>query len=283
MKRNFLIRTYKFLISRHNIYLLNFINFLKLKSSIYVNKTYAISKKKNRNILKINKMEITYLSQALAQTIDNELMSEEIGYTTEQLMELAGLSISQIIFHEYSLSKFPKILICCGPGNNGGDGLVAARHLKEFGYDVAVNYPKENNKILFKRLLKLLENYEIKILKDITPDELNKYDLIIDSIFGFSFKGEPRKPFDDIIKMINNCKKSIVSVDVPSGYQIDSGDTGNLCINSEMNISLMLPKQGLKNYQKKHYLGGRFLPSSIIKKYNLKVPHFSGYNSFIML
>ncbi|CRH01328.1 pyridoxal 5'-phosphate synthase, putative [Plasmodium relictum] len=285
MKRNFFIKTYKCFRSRNNIYIFNLLNFLKFKlndSIIYANKKFAISKKKN-NILKINKMEITYLSQALAQTIDNELMSEEIGYTTEQLMEMSGLSISQIIFKEYNISKFSKILICCGPGNNGGDGLVAARHLKEFGYDVTINYPKENNKILFKRLLKLLEHYEIEILKDITQSELNKYDLIIDSIFGFSFKGEPRKPFDDLIQMINNSKKPVVSIDVPSGSQIDSGDTCSLCIDSEMNISLMLPKQGLKNYKKKHYLGGRFLPNSIIKKYNLKVPQFSGYNSFVLL
>lgn len=94
------------------------------------------------------------MSQALAKIIDEELMSDAVGYTTSQLMELAGLSISQIIFKNYDLVNFKKIIICCGPGNNGGDGLVAARHLKEFGYDVTVVYLKENNKILFKVLKK---------------------------------------------------------------------------------------------------------------------------------
>ncbi|KOB63156.1 hypothetical protein PFHG_04914 [Plasmodium falciparum HB3] len=182
-------------------------------------------------------------------------MSDEVGYTTEQLMELAGLSISQIIFKEYKPCEFKKILICCGPGNNGGDGLVAARHLKQFGYNVVVLYPKVNDKTLFKRLLKLLEHYEINVLMSLRASDLDNYDLIIDSIFGFSFKGEPRKPFDEIIQVF------VVSVDVPSGINIDSGlSTNSLFINSDMNISLMLPKQGLKNYKKKHYLGGRFIP-----------------------
>ncbi|SCM12267.1 pyridoxal 5'-phosphate synthase, putative [Plasmodium chabaudi adami] len=229
-------------------------------------------------------MKITYLSQALAKTIDDELMSDEVGYTTSQLMELAGLSISQIIFKNYDLVNFKKIIICCGPGNNGGDGLVAARHLKEFGYDVTVVYLKENNKVLFKGLLKLLEHYEIPVLRSITLDEMCNYDLIVDAIFGFSFSGAPRSPFDALISMINNSKKAVVSIDVPSGTNIDKGANNvELCVESEMNISLMLPKEGLRNYTKKHFLGGRFLPASIIKKYNLNVPHFEGYNSYIQL
>uniref|UniRef100_A0A8C9GDX2 NAD(P)H-hydrate epimerase n=1 Tax=Piliocolobus tephrosceles TaxID=591936 RepID=A0A8C9GDX2_9PRIM len=189
-------------------------------------------------------------------------MSDDVGYTTEQLMELAGLSVSNVIFKEYNIKKFKKILICCGPGNNGGDGLVSARHLKEFGYDIKIIYPKINNKLLFTKLLKLLEHYQIPVVQSITQEELNQHDLIIDAIFGFSFKGEPRNPFDELIRMINKSNKAVISIDVPSGYNINIGDTTNsLYVDSEMNISLMLPKEGLKNYKKKHYLGGRFLPT----------------------
>ncbi|EAA17553.1 Homo sapiens TGR-CL10C [Plasmodium yoelii yoelii] len=149
---------------------------------------------------------------ALAKTIDEELMSDVVGYTTSQLMELAGLSISQIIFKNYDLANFKKIIICCGPGNNGGDGLVAARHLKEFGYDVTVVYLKENNKILFKGLLKLLEHYEIPVLRSITQDEMCNYDLIVDAIFGFSFSGEPRSPFDALISIIFCLNKNMLFI-----------------------------------------------------------------------
>lgn len=67
-------------------------------------------------------------SQEEAINVDIELFNE-YGYSVDQLMELAGLSIATAIAKEYTANK---VLICCGPGNNGGDGLVAARHLKLF-------------------------------------------------------------------------------------------------------------------------------------------------------
>lgn len=72
-------------------------------------------------------------------------MGPEYGFTLEQLMELAGLSVAQAV-HDYIITDLPKkphyrILTVCGPGNNGGDGLVAARHLKIFGYNSTIMYP----------------------------------------------------------------------------------------------------------------------------------------------
>ena len=57
-----------------------------------------------------------------------------LGFSIDQLMELAGLSVASSILAEYPPSQYPKVLIVAGPGNNGGDGLVAARHLYHFGY-----------------------------------------------------------------------------------------------------------------------------------------------------
>jgi len=65
--------------------------------------------------------------------VDEELMGP-LGFSIDQLMELAGLSVASSILAEYPPSKSPRILIVAGPGNNGGDGLVAARHLYHFGY-----------------------------------------------------------------------------------------------------------------------------------------------------
>jgi len=65
--------------------------------------------------------------------VDEELMGP-LGFSVDQLMELAGLSVASSILAEYPPSKSPRILIVAGPGNNGGDGLVAARHLYHFGY-----------------------------------------------------------------------------------------------------------------------------------------------------
>ena len=73
-----------------------------------------------------------YLSQEEAQNIDLELFNE-YSFSVDQLMELAGLSVAVALTKAYPRGQDPpNVLICSGPGNNGGDGLVAARHLKLF-------------------------------------------------------------------------------------------------------------------------------------------------------
>jgi NAD(P)H-hydrate epimerase len=67
--------------------------------------------------------------------IDEELMGSQLGFSLDQLMELAGLSVASAVSSEYGKCR---VLVVAGPGNNGGDGLVAARHLTHFGYDVKV-------------------------------------------------------------------------------------------------------------------------------------------------
>ena len=77
-----------------------------------------------------------YLTQDEAQKIDQELFNE-FAFSVDQLMELAGLSVALALTKAYPLptDKPSQVLVCCGPGNNGGDGLVAARHLKMFVSD----------------------------------------------------------------------------------------------------------------------------------------------------
>ena len=74
-----------------------------------------------------------YLTQEEAQNIDQELFNE-YSFSVDQLMELAGLSVAVALAKSYPAptEKSSDVLVCCGPGNNGGDGLVAARHLKMF-------------------------------------------------------------------------------------------------------------------------------------------------------
>ena len=68
----------------------------------------------------------------------------QLGFTVDQLMELAGLSCACAIQAEYPPSAHPKVLVIAGPGNNGGDGLVAARHLHHFGYKLQVALLTQN-------------------------------------------------------------------------------------------------------------------------------------------
>ena len=67
------------------------------------------------------------------QQLDAELMSSP-GFSVDQLMELAGLSVASATYKVMPPSEYPRVMVVAGPGNNGGDALVAARHLKHFGY-----------------------------------------------------------------------------------------------------------------------------------------------------
>lgn len=83
--------------------------------------------------------------QAQAVAIDEELMGP-LGFSVDQLMELAGLSVACSLAAEFPASSHKRVLVLAGPGNNGGDGLVAARHLVHFGYDVTVRRRGDSNK-----------------------------------------------------------------------------------------------------------------------------------------
>ncbi len=112
-----------------------------------------------------------------------------------------------------------KILVLCGPGNNGGDGLVCARHLKCFGFNSEIFYPKQPPKDLFLNLTKQCNMCDIPFLESCpTEDEMtSNYSLIVDALFGFSFTPPIRAQFVEIIRNIANTSTPVCSIDIPSG------------------------------------------------------------------
>nr|SVE73742.1 EOG090X0AXR [Daphnia atkinsoni] len=165
-------------------------------------------------------MQPRYLKQAEAIKLDEELFNY---FGVEQLMELAGLSCASAIAEEFPKSK--KVLVVVGPGNNGGDGLVCARHLKMFGYCPEIFYPKRPAKVLYQNLTKQCELFEIPFLPSLpVQEELNeKYSLIVDALFGFSFKPPVRQEFSEIINTLIQASIPCCSIDIPSGWEVDDG------------------------------------------------------------
>ena len=107
-------------------------------------------------------------------------------------------------FSHFCRIKSKCVLVYCGPGNNGGDGLVAARHLALFGYKPSVFYPKRTDKELFRNLAHQCEAMDIPIL-NATPtleDVNTNYGLIIDAVFGFSFKPPVREAFQELMNIM---------------------------------------------------------------------------------
>ena len=220
------------------------------------------------------------LSSKMASELDQELMSGG-GFSIDQLMELAGLAVAKAIFKQYPPSGSSNIvLMLVGPGNNGGDGLVASRHLKLWGYEPVVYYPKKSTKNeLYRRLVTQLEDLEVPEVELYKVTSLlekpNAVKLIVDSLFGFSFKPPIRAPFDELIKYISaNSDKiaPVVSVDIPSGWDVDQGPV-DIDIKPSMLVSLTAPKPCVSHFvgeAKTHYLGGRFISPRVAKKYGLE-------------
>jgi NAD(P)H-hydrate epimerase len=204
------------------------------------------------------------------------------GFSLDQLMELAGLSVATATYKVFPTQ--PKVLVIAGPGNNGGDGLVCARHLKLFGHQPAIHYPKRTDKKLYRNLVTQCEFMAIPFL-DLLPDRLEEYDVIIDAIFGFSFKPESgvRPPFDTILQRLRETSVPIASIDIPSGWDIEKGDTGLGVKEPQLLVSLTAPKLSVRAYRHEHWLGGRFVPPEIEKKYQLNLPPYPGTEVAIRL
>ena len=89
---------------------------------------------------------------------------------------------------------------------------------------------------------------------------LHSSDVILDAIFGFSFKPPIRPPFDEILPILNSIRLPIVSVDIPSGWDVEKGNVLGVGLRPNVLISLTAPKEGVKDFRGKHFLGGRFVP-----------------------
>ncbi|KAH9321547.1 hypothetical protein KI387_016186, partial [Taxus chinensis] len=188
----------------------------------------------------------------------------------------------------YKTNEYNRVLIICGPGNNGGDGLVAARHLYHFGYTPFVCYPKRTDKPLYRGLVTQLEALAVPFLppEDLPTELATDFDIIVDAIFGFSFRGMPRPPFDAVIHKlvvatVSTRKSSgtpfVVSVDIPSGWDVEEGDINDIGLMPDMLVSLTAPKLCARKFTgSHHFLGGRFVPPEVVRKYSLRLPQYPG-------
>lgn len=167
------------------------------------------------------------------------------GISPIQLMENAGAAVANAAVSSYS---FNSPLVVCGPGNNGGDGFVAARHLFNRHYDVKV-FIIDSSKYSPESLknLNTLKKMSVPIFN--SPASLKKLmgesDIIIDAVFGSSFRGNLKEPYSRIIKSINSSGKKVVSIDIPSGMDGSSGRISSDAVRADITVVLGVMKTGL--------------------------------------
>ena len=192
------------------------------------------------------------------QMMQIEENGHQMGFLRKFMMENAGAACAKKLVEKFGDVKSKNVLVFAGLGNNGGDGLVIARHLAGYGSSVTVFLLGKPNNIRSEECSwnwNLLEKMEsIKLLTDGNLEHLNnldKFDIIVDGILGTGISGEIREPHASVIEFINESNRvgatgGVVSVDVPSGLNPDTGETNQVCVNANMTVTFHRMKVGIQ-------------------------------------
>lgn len=167
---------------------------------------------------------------------------EACGIPSLDLMEVAGFALAD---KAVALAGDGRCVAVCGKGNNGGDGLVAARRLDQLGLDcsvVVLGDPAELSPDS-ARNLELLDGGLVHSADDL-EDVLTGASLVIDAIFGTGFSGEPRGDAAAAIGLINASSASVVSADLPSGVNASTGEVEGEAIRADATVTFHAPKIG---------------------------------------
>jgi NAD(P)H-hydrate epimerase len=160
-----------------------------------------------------------------------EMRAAEAGHDVGELMERAGRSVAEFILDEYGSDE--SITVVCGPGNNGGDGRVAAEALRAADCDVRV----------------------VEARPEDEPKNLGSPGLIVDALFGTGFSGEPRPAAARLIEQINEADVDVVAIDVPSGIDASTGEVAGAAVDAAWTVCFHREKVGLRVAPGSFYAG----------------------------
>ena len=202
------------------------------------------------------------LSQIEIREVDQTAI-EQFGVPGVVLMENAGRGCAQIIATHWAASR---VVICCGQGNNGGDGFVIARYLENAGWSVQVrlaflpsSYQGDTAVFLASIQKSGLDVRTIQTeIHSTSPghpeiawlkfqSELKSADLVVDALLGTGLIGQVRSPYKQIIESINAAGCPIFAVDLPSGMDCNTGKPLGTCIRATRTASMVAEKLGFEN------------------------------------
>lgn len=232
-----------------------------------------------------NPGEIPVLTTAQMVEVDR-LMIEEYQIELIQMMENAGRNLAELARRKLGGKVTGKSIACmCGAGNNGGGGLVAARHLHNWGAEVSLVLAFEISR------LKDIPAHQFKILTQMglennTNPDLAEAELIIDALIGYGLSGNPRQPVADWIEKANDSGTPILALDSPSGLDTTTGVPGNPCIKATDTLTLALPKTGLITHEVEDFVGELYLadisvPPELYQQMGVEVPNLFAEDSII--
>jgi NAD(P)H-hydrate epimerase len=201
------------------------------------------------------------LSRTQVRELDRRAI-EDFGVPGMVLMENAGRGAAELLV---SLGIQGRVVICCGKGNNGGDGFVIARHLDIRNVNVRVTLfgkPEEltgdaraNYQILTRALIPTAIVEERAFSASMFRKGLEKADWIVDALFGTGLAGPVRPPFDCIIEQINASGKKVLAVDVPSGLDCNTGQPLGATVRAHHTATFVALKSGYHEPSSRDWTG----------------------------
>jgi NAD(P)H-hydrate epimerase len=210
------------------------------------------------------------LSGQQSRSVD-KLAIAEFGMIGLVLMENAGRGVADLM-ERLGLKRTSRIVICCGKGNNGGDGFVLARHLLMRDFLPTVLLFADPAELMGDALVnyRILQSLKLPIpslsdsaMSDQTMTEsfaqLSGDDWIVDALLGTGAKGNPRPPIDDVIRRLNqvrqqsNCR--MLALDLPSGWDADAGHENDPTIQATETATFFAMKNGFDRPSAKEYSG----------------------------
>jgi NAD(P)H-hydrate epimerase len=201
------------------------------------------------------------------------------GISLLQMMENAGRNLALLSCDMLGGTlQNKRVAVLCGGGNNGGGGMTAARHISNWGGDVQVSLAVPQS------ALKGAAAHQIHILSamglSITDEyPVGDFDLIIDALIGYGLHGTPRGIFARWIDFTNNSEGPILSLDIPSGLDVDTCRASGACVRAHTTLTLALPKAGMLTKGAQEFLGRLFLgdisvPPALLREMGLEMQDF---------
>ena len=174
------------------------------------------------------------------------------GTPGEELMERAGYAVARATIQFLKREDSRSVLLFAGKGNNGGDAIVAARHLAGAGcYPTLVLLCRRNELqgdalLHFQKLVSAIRIFELPTLDELSGIVAETEPaVVVDGLLGTGLKGDVREPYATAIKVINGLHLPVVAIDIPSGLGSDTGEVHGFGVRADMTVTMALPKIGL--------------------------------------
>jgi hydroxyethylthiazole kinase-like uncharacterized protein yjeF len=170
------------------------------------------------------------------------------------LMERAGLAAAELA-RERLLAGKRAVLVLAGPGNNGGDGFVLARHLKAWWYDVCVVFTGERTGLSADAAAAYDAFAAVGGAIERELPRGRRFDLIVDALFGIGLERDLSGRYAQMVEFVNGCGTPVLALDIPSGLHADTGRVMGCCVRATCTITFIACKPGLVTLDGPDYVG----------------------------